>query len=99
MASNSSGSGRLAGKIAVVTGGASSIGRAICLAYAKEGAKVVVADLRSESRATSETDISTHELIKKQGGESDFQKLDVTDLQNVEKVVKDTVAKYGKLDM
>ena len=92
-------SGRLQGRIAVVTGGSSSIGRAISLAYAKEGAKVVVADIRDTSRAPSETDIATHELIRKDGGEADFMKLDVTDLQNVEQVVADTVAKYGRLDM
>ena len=93
------GSGRLKGKIAVVTGGASSIGRAICLAYAKEGAKVVVADLRESSRAESEADIMTHEQIRKYGGEAEFVKLDVTNAQDVNEVVQQTVEKFGRLDM
>lgn len=93
------GSGRLRGKVAIVTGGSSSIGRAISLAYAKEGAKVVVADIRDSSRAPDEADAPTHELIRKQGGEAEFMKLDVTKLENVEQVVRDTVAKFGRLDM
>lgn len=91
--------GRLRDKVAIVTGGSSSIGRAISLAYAKEGAKVVVADIRDSSRAPSEAEAPTHELIRKQGGEAEFMKLDVTNLENVEQVVRDTVAKFGRLDM
>lgn len=96
---NATGSGRLKDKVAIVTGGSSSIGRAICLAYAKEGAKVVVADIRDSSRAPSEADMPTHELIQKEGGEAGFQKLDVANLENVEDVVKNTVQKFGRLDM
>ena len=98
-ATNQPGSGRLQNKIAIVTGGSSSIGRAICLAYAKEGAKVVVADIRDSSRAPSEADTATHELIRKDGGRAEFMRLDVTDEKNVEDVVRKTVEEFGKVDM
>ena len=98
-ASNTSTSGRLKNKIAIVTGGSSSIGRAICLAYAKEGAKVVIADIRDTSRAPSEAEVSTHELIKKNGGQAIFLQLDVTNFENVEQVVRTTVENFGRLDM
>lgn len=88
--------GRLQGRIAIVTGGASSIGRAICLTYAEEGAKVVVADMRSDSRAPGES-TPTHEEIKKNGGEAIYIETDVTKLESVEAVVKQTVEKYGRL--
>ena len=96
---NTSSSGRLKGRVAVVTGGSSSIGRAISFAYAKEGAKVVVADIRDTSRAPSEADIATHELIRKHGGVAMFEKLDATKVENVEVVVKKTIAEFGRVDV
>ena len=56
--------GRLDGKIALVTGGSSGIGRASALAFAREGAKVVVADV------TAEGGQETVRLIKEAGGEA-----------------------------
>ncbi|KAI9714245.1 MAG: hypothetical protein M1828_001176 [Chrysothrix sp. TS-e1954] len=93
-----SGSGRLHDRIAVVTGASSSIGRAIAIAYADEGAKVVIADIRPTSRAEIES-TATHEVIKQRGGEAKFVNVDVTDTASVEDLIKETVKAYGRLDI
>jgi NAD(P)-dependent dehydrogenase (short-subunit alcohol dehydrogenase family) len=99
MASNSSPAhGRLLNKIAVVTGGSSGIGRAISAAYASEGAKVVVADLVDKSRNPKE-DISTVELVKSLGSDAIFVKVDVSNSQSVDDLVKTAVEKYGRVDI
>jgi NAD(P)-dependent dehydrogenase (short-subunit alcohol dehydrogenase family) len=90
--------GRLANKIAVVTGGSSGIGRAICAAYAAEGAKVVVADLTDKSRNPKE-DTSTVDVVKSLGSEAIFVKVDVSNSQNVDDLIKATVEKWGRLDI
>jgi NAD(P)-dependent dehydrogenase (short-subunit alcohol dehydrogenase family) len=90
--------GRLANKIAVVTGGSSGIGRAICAAYAAEGAKVVVADLVDKSRNPKE-DSPTVDVVKSLGSEAIFVKVDVSDSQSVDELVKATVEKWGRLDI
>jgi NAD(P)-dependent dehydrogenase (short-subunit alcohol dehydrogenase family) len=67
---------RLSGRVVVVTGGSSAIGRAIALRSADEGARaVVVADLRGDPR---EGGTPTHELIRDRGGEAVFVRTDVT---------------------
>ena len=63
----------LSDKVGLVTGGGMGIGRAICLAFAREGAKVVVADFNPESGA------ETVQLIRDSGGEGLFVQADVTD--------------------
>jgi NAD(P)-dependent dehydrogenase (short-subunit alcohol dehydrogenase family) len=99
MASNdSSVHGRLANKIAVVTGGSSGIGRAICAAYASEGAKVVVADLVDKSRNPKE-DTSTVDLVKSLGSDAIFVKVDVSDSQSVDELIKAAVDKWGRVDI
>jgi len=82
----------LKGKFALVTGGASGIGRATALAFAREGARVVVADLASAGGK------ETVHLIKKMGGEAIAVKCDVSKAANVRAMVKKTVAAYGRLD-
>jgi NAD(P)-dependent dehydrogenase (short-subunit alcohol dehydrogenase family) len=90
--------GRLANKIAVVTGGSSGIGRAICAAYAAEGAKVVVADLVDKSR-NPEEDVPTVDVVKSLGSEAVFAKVDVSNSESVDDLIKATVEKWGRLDI
>jgi NAD(P)-dependent dehydrogenase (short-subunit alcohol dehydrogenase family) len=76
--------GSLAGRVAIVTGGASGIGRATSLHLAEAGAAVVVADLRSMPREGGEP---TEELIAAAGGSARFVECDVTDADDHAKVV------------
>jgi NAD(P)-dependent dehydrogenase (short-subunit alcohol dehydrogenase family) len=83
---------RLEGKVALVVGGGSGMGRAGAAAMAVEGAKVVVSDLsleRAEAVARS---------IVENGGEAAARHVDVTSSELVERVVADTVALFGRLD-
>jgi len=82
----------LENKVALVTGGGSGIGRACALAFAREGAKVVVADVMERGGK------ETVQMIKEAGGESIFVKTDVSKTDDVEALVKRTVDTYGRLD-
>jgi NAD(P)-dependent dehydrogenase (short-subunit alcohol dehydrogenase family) len=84
--------GRLNGKVALVTGGSSGIGRATAQIFAREGAKVVVADIGVEGGE------ETVRLIKAAGGEAVFIKSDVAQAADVKAMVKKTVETYGRLD-
>jgi NAD(P)-dependent dehydrogenase (short-subunit alcohol dehydrogenase family) len=84
--------GRLEGKIALVTGGGSGIGQATALAFAREGAKVVVADILVEGGE------ATVSQIKNGGGDAIFVKTDVSQDAEVEAMVQKAVATYGRLD-
>ena len=92
---------RLENKVAIITGSSSGIGRAIALRYAREGAKVVCADLAPESRAKDPDEHvgPTHEVIRQAGGEAIFQQTDVGDSSQVEGLVKSAVEEFGRLDM
>jgi NAD(P)-dependent dehydrogenase (short-subunit alcohol dehydrogenase family) len=84
---------RLNGKVALVSGGASGMGQSEALIFAREGARVVVADvLETEGRQVADK-------IKAAGGQSMFARLDVTNEAEWEKVVKATVEGFGKLDV
>jgi NAD(P)-dependent dehydrogenase (short-subunit alcohol dehydrogenase family) len=86
----------LADKTAVVTGGSSGNGRAIALAYAREGADVVVADIREEPR---EGGTPTHELVEQESdARSTFVECDVTDLAQLEAAV-DAADEFGGVDV
>jgi NAD(P)-dependent dehydrogenase (short-subunit alcohol dehydrogenase family) len=84
--------GLLDGKSALITGGGGGIGRATSLAFAREGARVAVADA-AEAAAQE-----TVALINKSGGQAMTLTGDVTDTGVVEAMVKSVVAAYGRLD-
>ena len=85
--------GRLDGKVAIVTGGGSGMGRATAILFAKEGAKLVVAGRRTENLE------ETVRMIREAGGEAIFIKTDVSQTEDVKNMVKTTVDTYGKLDI
>lgn len=80
------------GKVAIVTGGTSGIGRATAVAYAREGAKVVVTGRREEMGA------ETVKLIEEFGGEGLFIQTDVRIEEEVKSMVEKTVSAFGRLD-
>jgi 3(or 17)beta-hydroxysteroid dehydrogenase len=84
---------RVKGKVALVTGSASGIGKATALLLAKEGAKVIISDINLAGG--KEVDAQ----IKKDGGESCFIKLDVTSERDWVKAMEKIVARFGKLDI
>ena len=90
---------RLKDDVAIVTGGASGIGRAIAILFAKEGAKVVVADLQNESRFDEEQPADILDAIAEVGGTGIFVKTDVTNSQQVQDLIDKTIAEYGKIDI
>ena len=79
-------------KVALVTGGGSGIGRATSLAFAREGAKVVVADVAVEDGQ------GTVRTIQDSGGEAIFVRVDVSKTDDVEAMIKAAVETYGRLD-
>ena len=79
-------------KVALVTGGSSGIGRATALAFAREGAKVAVADLNIVGGE------ETVSLIESAGGEACFIEANMAEAASVEAMVKKTVETYGRLD-
>jgi 3-oxoacyl-[acyl-carrier protein] reductase len=85
---------RLKDKVAIITGSSSGIGRAIAYLYAQEGAKVVVS--ANLNIAGGEETVSN---IKAKGGEAIFVKSDVTVAEDVKKLIQETVAKYGTIDI
>src|SRR5919197_633553 len=84
--------GRVEGKVALVTGGVSGIGRATALTFAREGAKLVIADMNEEGGQ------QTVHMITEQGGEATFVQVDVTSTSAVEAMISKTVETYGRLD-
>jgi len=82
-----------AGKVALVTGGSSGIGRATAIKFGERGAKVVVAARREKEGN------ETVEMIRKAGGEAMFVRTDVRIASQVENMVQETVKKYGRLDI
>jgi len=86
----------LAGKVAIVTGASSGIGRAIAATFAAEGAEVMVADIVTEPLEGGE---SVLELISRSGGTASFQKADVGNWDDVDSLISSTVERYGRLDV
>ena len=81
------------GKVALVTGASSGIGKETALLFAKHGAKVVAAARRKE-----EGEATVREIIAN-GGEAIFVQTDVADEKQIEKLISETLKKYGRLDM
>ncbi len=84
---------RLKDKVALVTGAGSGIGRATAILLAKEGAKVVVADVDPKGGTETAT------KIKNAGGEALFVQADVSKAVDAENMIKTAVDKYGRLDV
>lgn len=84
---------QLEGKVALVTGASSGIGRATAIAMGRAGAKLVVASRGHEGNT------ETVELIRQAGGEAIALRTDVTKASDVEALVRGTVEHYGRLDV
>ena len=88
------GSGRLKGKVAIVTGGDSGIGRATAILFAREGAKVAISHLEEDDDAEF-----TAEQIRKEGSEALIHRGDLGDPEVAKDLVKQTIDKWGRLDV
>jgi NAD(P)-dependent dehydrogenase (short-subunit alcohol dehydrogenase family) len=84
---------RLQGKVAVITGGARGIGRAIALGFAREGASVVIADLRGELAE------DTASAIVAAGGEALPVVADVSRVDELDRMFAETIGRFGKVDI
>jgi NAD(P)-dependent dehydrogenase (short-subunit alcohol dehydrogenase family) len=84
---------RFTNKVVLVTGGTSGIGKAAAIAFAKEGAKVVLSGRREKEG------LAVVEEIKKAGGTAHFVQVDVAKEADVKRLVGETVAKFGRLDV
>lgn len=85
-------SGTLEGKIALVTGGSTGIGRATSIALAQEGATVVIADLQDEEGA------NTVQMVKDIGGNAEYHHVDVSDFDQVKSLIDGIAERHGSLD-
>lgn len=87
---------KLEDKVAIVTGGGAGIGKAICLRFAAEGARVMVADIKYGSPASRQDTVS---MIMDAGGVAAFTPTDVSKTTDAEKMVKQTIETFGQLDI
>jgi NAD(P)-dependent dehydrogenase (short-subunit alcohol dehydrogenase family) len=88
------GSGHLEGRVALVTGGDSGIGRAVCVAFAKEGADVAIAYLSEHDDAEH-----TRKLVEEQGRRAIALACDLQSEEECGRVVRETVQELGRLDV
>jgi NAD(P)-dependent dehydrogenase (short-subunit alcohol dehydrogenase family) len=84
--------GLVSGKVAIVTGAAAGIGRAVALKFAAEGAKVIVSDVEEEGGE------ATASAIRSGGAEAVFIRADVAKAADVTALIAQAVAKFGRLD-
>lgn len=85
--------GKLAGKIAIITGSAAGIGRASCLLFAKEGARVAAVDCDADGNA------KLVEEIRSLGGAAEALTADVSSSQDVERVVQQIISQWKQVDI
>jgi NAD(P)-dependent dehydrogenase (short-subunit alcohol dehydrogenase family) len=88
------GHGRLEGKVAIITGGDSGIGRAVAIAYAREGADVVISYLSEDDDAAD-----TASYVAKAGREALVIKGDVSTPEQCRSIVERTIKEFGKIDI
>ena len=88
------GSGKLQGKVAIITGGDSGLGRACAIAFTKEGANVVIPYYNETKDAED-----TQKYIESLGGNCLLLKGDISDKNFCKKIVKETLNTYGKIDI
>lgn len=91
---NYQGSGKLEGKVALVTGGDSGIGRAVCAAFAKEGADVAIAYLNEHDDAAH-----TKQLVEAEGRRGMTLPCDLQREEECRRIVEETVAELGSLEV
>jgi len=84
---------RLKGKVALITGAGSGMGRAASVLFAREGAKVAAIDVTEASAA------ETARMIKSAGGEAISLRADVSDSEDARAMVEETVRAFGGLDV
>ncbi|PLS18575.1 3-oxoacyl-ACP reductase [Bacillus sp. M6-12] len=84
---------KLDGKVAIITGGGSGIGRATSLLFSKEGAKVVISDINEESGA------SVQKEIQELGHEAIFVKTDVSKADDIKALIDRTISRFGRIDI
>jgi 3-oxoacyl-[acyl-carrier protein] reductase len=84
---------RLEGKVAIVTGGSGGLGRGFALRLAEEGAKVVIADINLEGGKAIAA------KIEAKGGFALALKVDISSEEDVQHMVKETIAKFGRIDI
>ncbi len=89
------GSGKLAGKIALITGGDSGIGRAVAIAYAREGADVAISFLGEEQEDARETE----RWVKEAGRTALLLPGDISAAAQCRSLVQDTIARFGRIDV
>jgi glucose 1-dehydrogenase len=86
----------LAGKVAVVTGAGSGIGRAIAIGFASEGATVLIADVTEEPLEGGESTLAT---ITRAGGTASFHRTDVGRWEDIDSLIGNAMAQHGRLDV
>lgn len=84
---------RLKDKTAIITGGGGGIGRATALRFAEEGAELMIVDLNEESA------VQTVQEVKAKGGKATYSITDMTNAEEVEKMVDSVIDTYGKIDI
>lgn len=88
------GSGKLQGKVAIITGGDSGIGRAVAITFAQEGADLAIAYLDEDKDAKE-----TQQLVEEAGGKIILVKGNLAETKQCEKLVAETIDAFGKLDI
>jgi len=84
---------KLKNLVAIITGAATGIGRASAIAFAKEGARVIIADIKDKDAEEA------IQLVRAAGNDAAYVRTDVTQLTQIENLVKTAVTLYGRLDI